>query len=332
MRRTAARRALGAALSLALLALAAAAFVLHNRAWLLYSLDDMEGSSETDVPMILPEQPTLARGAEWFDDWYALERLDAGTIAIDEPRYWQQNTNYLLLGEQRAVLFDTGPGVRDIRPVVEALTDLPVVVIASHYHFDHVGGHDRFPTVALADLPLLRRLVTEEGLFTPTAELHLGEYEERAPPTHRVAEWWRPGRFVELGGRRLLVLHTPGHSRDSISLYDPDRRQLFCGDYLYVDYLYAFLPGSSLGDYLQTAHQLLSILSSDTTLFPAHSVPVAGDHGVIALGMRDVMDLRDTLERVRSGAIEAEGRFPRRYRVNERIWLFADFEWFQDWN
>jgi len=317
--------------ALALLAVAAL-YVFHHRAIYLYSTDDMEGGSEADLPMILSEKPALTAGAEWFDDWYAIEHLDAQTIAIGEPRYWQQNYNYLILGRERAVLFDTGPGERDIRPVVEALTSLPVVVVASHYHYDHVGGHDRFPVVALADLPVLRRLVTEDGLFTPSETLHLGSFEDRKPPTHRVAEWWPPGKLVDLGGRQLLVLHTPGHSRDSISLHDVTRNQLFCGDYIYVDYLYAYLPDSNMGEYLQTAHQLLSILDRDSVLYPAHSIPFDAKHGVIALGYPDVVDLRDALEGVRDGVLEAEGRFPRRYPVNDRIWLFADFEWMQDWD
>jgi len=44
------------------------------------------------------------------------------------------------------------------------------------------------------------------------------------------------------------------------------------------------------------------------------------------------MDLRNALEAVRDGSLGAEGRFPRRYRINEKSWLFADFEWMQNWD
>lgn len=322
------RRWLASALLVGLVAVGALALVIHNRvAWVL-DLGDADG----DLPRILPSKPPLAPGAEWFDDWYALERIDPGTVAIGEPRYWQQNYSYLLLGEERAVLFDTGPGIRDIRPIVEALTDLPVVVIASHYHYDHVGGHENFPVVALADLPELRRLVTETGEFTPSPELHLGDLEDLQPPTHRVAEWWPPGKRIDLGARELLVLHTPGHTRDSISLYDAARRQLFCGDYLYPDQLYAFVPGSHMGDYLQTAQQLLSILDADTLLYPAHSVPSEAGYGLARLDVSDVADLRDALLEIRAGKRESDGWFPRRYRVNDVISLLADFEWLQAWD
>lgn len=70
--------------------------------------------------------------ARWFDDYYTIQAIDARTFAIAEPRYWQKNVNYLIVGDDRAVLFDAGPGVRDIRPVVASLTDAPLTFIPSH--------------------------------------------------------------------------------------------------------------------------------------------------------------------------------------------------------
>jgi hydroxyacylglutathione hydrolase len=73
------------------------------------------------------------------DDYFAVEDLGDGTFAIGEPRYYQQNYSYLIVGQTRAVFFDSGSGTRDISRVVANLTKLPITVIVSHLHFDHLG-------------------------------------------------------------------------------------------------------------------------------------------------------------------------------------------------
>ena len=93
----------------------------------------------------LPESESVT----WFDDYFTLESIDSQTIAIGEPRYWQQNYSYLILGQSRTILFDSGPGLRDIKPAVASLTTLPVTVVSSHFHFDHVGNHTKFDQIAL---------------------------------------------------------------------------------------------------------------------------------------------------------------------------------------
>src|ERR1700749_3399107 len=70
-------------------------------------------------------------------DWFHVIRIDSDTYALSEPKYWQANVSYLLLGSRRALLFDTGPGIYDIGDVVRGLTALPVTVIPSHFHFEH---------------------------------------------------------------------------------------------------------------------------------------------------------------------------------------------------
>src|SRR5699024_2023251 len=92
------------------------------------------------------------------------------TFAIGEPRYYQQNYSYLILGESRAFLFDSGSGTRDINPVIKSLTNLPVTVMVSHLHFDHLGGIGPFKHIAMIDLPQTRADM-HDGIFTP------GRYE-----------------------------------------------------------------------------------------------------------------------------------------------------------
>jgi glyoxylase-like metal-dependent hydrolase (beta-lactamase superfamily II) len=204
-------------------------------------------------------------GAEWFDDWFATEAIDDRTVAIAEPRYWQFPVSYLIHGEARALLFDSGSGRRDIRPVVDAFADLPVTVAFSHPHFDHVGGHLRFHRVAMFDHPTLRRRIAGDR-FTPSLRQHL----KLGRPSFLVAEWWAAGQLVDLGARQLEVLHVPGHSPDSIALLDRARGQLFLGDFLYNYELYVEDPEQ----YLESTQLLLELTDGTEVLYGAHGVPM----------------------------------------------------------
>src|SRR5262245_62779754 len=119
----------------------------------------------------------LAAGVHWHDDWYAIEEIAAGIFAIGEPRYHQINWNYLVCGRQRGLLLDTGPGLRDIAPVARSLTSLPVIAMPSHLHFDHTGNLHRFAEIAMADLPILRACIGEDGLFRAPEHLYRGSRE-----------------------------------------------------------------------------------------------------------------------------------------------------------
>ncbi|MBW2397463.1 MAG: MBL fold metallo-hydrolase [Deltaproteobacteria bacterium] len=280
-----------------------------------------------EAPPLAPKSDE-GKAVRWFDDYYTLEWIDSSTIAIGEPRYHQQNYSYLILGDERAVLFDSGPGVRDIRPVVDELTELPVIAAPSHLHFDHVGSQHRFDRVAMIDLPYLRARAPD-GVLTPTEEEHLGFAENRSIQPLVVTDWWAAGDEIDLGGRRLHVLATPGHTTDSWALFDETRSQLFTGDYIYPGPLFAFLPNSSVGDYLATADRLLARLPEHARLLTAHRT---GPPGAPRLAFRDLVDLRSALEKLRVGELEGEGLFPVVYPINERISLWADRPAGQRWN
>jgi glyoxylase-like metal-dependent hydrolase (beta-lactamase superfamily II) len=279
-----------------------------------------------DTPPLL-EAPNEPERVRWFDDYYTVEFIDAETVAIGEPRFWQQNYSYLILGGERAVLFDSGPGVRSIRAVVESLTGLPVTLFPSHLHYDHVGDHGSFEGVAIIDLPQLRER-TRGGVLVPTRLEHLGWLEGFERPSLRVTEWWAPDSVVDLGGRELRVLHTPGHTPESASLYDEARGQLFSGDYLYDGILLAFLPGSSLADYLRTAERLASRLPASARILSGHR---ATPPGAPVLELRHLHDLRRTLRDIRAGTAEGAGLVPRAFRVNDRLELWTDLPWTEAW-
>ena len=199
----------------------------------------------------------------------------------------------LILGETRAIIFDAGTGQRDIRAVVESLTDLPVTFIPSHLHYDHIGNEVVFEKTALVDLPHLRQRATDNRLPLTRLE-HLGEVEGYALPEILISEWLVPNETIDLGNRPLLVLYTPGHTEDSISLFDQDAGYLFSGDFLYPGQLYGFLPNSNMGDYLQGAQTIESVSGDSLRVFGAHRDAAIG---VPELNLETVTRLRRDIKR-----------------------------------
>jgi hydroxyacylglutathione hydrolase len=291
-----------------------AAYVVKERRLLLI-MAMTPSSSPLSEPAAQPESVT------WFDDYFTIEYIDSKTIAIGEPRYYQFNYNYLILGEESAILFDTGAGVRDIKPVVESLTTLPVIVTQSHLHYDHVGNHKKFDRMAMPDLTYLRNK-SQAGVLPLSRSEHLGFMSGFDAPDFAISEWWAPGSSVNLGGRVLDVIHTPGHTPDSIMLFDSERKLLFTGDYIYPGPLYGMAPGADLGDYLSTAQQLVDSMPSEAKLLGAHGETESS--GLPILHHTDLVDLKNALEKILNGTLEGEGFYLQRYPVNTRIELWAD--------
>lgn len=186
-----------------------------------------------------------------MDDWFTVEELDPQTFAISEYKHWEETHCYLLCGRERAALIDTGLGVSNIREVVEGLTKLPLTVLTTHSHWDHIGGHRYFERIAVHEkevewlsgqfpLPLhvVKQNLTRSSCDFP-ADFHMDSYQIFQGTPQMVLH---DGDQVDLGGRTLRVLHTPGHSPGHCCFYEPGRNTLYSGDLIYKGCLYAFYP------------------------------------------------------------------------------------------
>lgn len=241
------------------------------------------------------------------DDWHQIEALDAATFAIGEPRYEQQNWSYLLLGAERALLFDTGSYFGDVATVAADLAQTPVTALPSHMHYDHLGGVARSDRIAVADLPVLRACADGDRI-TPTEVLFLGEHEDRTAPSFAVAEWLPIGSEIDFGGRSLRLIHTPGHSTDSVSLWEPAHNRVFAADFLYHGPLYAQTPGADIAEYLATARRLAEATNAETVFYGAHGDAGPGEKAVPPrLGAGALSRLIETLETLLDAPPELRG-------------------------
>nr|HMS86327.1 MBL fold metallo-hydrolase [Nitrospira sp.] len=210
------------------------------------------------------------------DDWYAVEAIDAQTFAINEPKSSQYNTSYLIIGETRALMFDAGSGERPVgsrsmREVAERYTDnKPISLILSHFHNDHIADAVGFDAVTLIDRPDIRADI-KDGVYTISPlESHGMDWRPL-----KVAQLVADGAGLDLGGRTVEVFNLPGHTMESVLLFDRHRNQIFTGDFVYrhLGGLIAFASGSDLTAYKENSTRLLHLTNVDTLFFGAHGLP-----------------------------------------------------------
>src|SRR5438477_10263996 len=106
-------------------------------------------------PLPRPEYNSLER-VPTSDTWFEIYKVAPAVFAIYEPHQSEETISYLIVGERQALLFDTGMGIGDIRKVTAELTRLPVIVLNSPTHNDHVGDNWRFDTIYGMDTDFTR--------------------------------------------------------------------------------------------------------------------------------------------------------------------------------
>ena len=219
------------------------------------------------------------------DDWFQVYQVEPEIFAIYEPFQWQEVISYLILGKEKALLFDTGNGMGNIKAIVERLTDIPVVVLNSHTHFDHIGGNYQFDTILSVSTPF--SIANSHGVANDivTMEASPEALCKGLPPgvsqsTHRIrpfdiASTVRDGDVIDLGGRKLEVLQVPGHTDDAIALLERESGFLWTGDTFYEGPIWLYFPETDLAAYRQSIARLAALAPNLTALFPAHNTPRA---------------------------------------------------------
>ncbi|MBI3477909.1 MAG: MBL fold metallo-hydrolase [Acidobacteria bacterium] len=219
------------------------------------------------------------------EPWFEVYKIRPGVFAIYEAKQFEEVISYLILGDKRALLFDTGLGVGKISAVVTRLTALPVTIINSHTHFDHVGGNAEFAGVWNRDLPFTQgNMRGQSNAYSSdalAAERLCGSLPSGVNPTSYAIRPWKSshslqdGEAIDLGGRTVEVLFTPGHTPDSLMLLDRKNGLLFTGDTFYPGPIYLFVPETDFAAYTRSVNRLAALEPQLKLLLPAHNVPVA---------------------------------------------------------
>lgn len=148
------------------------------------------------------------------------------------------DSNIYLIIDEVIALIDTGTGMnfetvkRNLSKFNLTANDVELI-INTHCHYDHVGGDRDFIEASGCEVAIheLEAELLRKGDCVITL---VGVFGKRLKPIE-VARELHDGDRVKLGELTLEVLHTPGHTQGSISLYDPERKILFSGDTLFCD-------------------------------------------------------------------------------------------------
>jgi len=250
--------------------------------------------------MSAPEDRKLLIADRWWDklprkiysslervpisqDWFQVYRVLPDIYVFYEPYQYEEAISTLILGTDKAILIDTGCGIGNIRKAVEEVTDMPVMVLNTHAHNDHIAQNYQFDEIAMLDHPWsheaqdglpnseMAHLIADGMLWKPLPEEF--DAENYVVPDFKVTKWLKDGEVVDLGNRTLEVIHTPGHTPDSIVLLDREDKLLFTGDMFYTGGIYTYLNGGDIPTFIKSYTRMLDYYDEYERLMPSHNEP-----------------------------------------------------------
>ncbi|MBE9538990.1 MAG: MBL fold metallo-hydrolase [Proteobacteria bacterium] len=233
------------------------------------------------------------------NEWFEVYEVEPNIWAIYEPFQWQEVISYLIVGTDSALLFDTGNGLGDIRAIVDQLTKKPVTVLNSHSHFDHIGGNYQFDNIVSVSTAfslansrgIQNEMVTTEASSEalckalPSGVTQGSHQIKPYTITRKISE----GDVIDLGDRKLEILHISGHTDDSIALLDAEAGFLWTGDSFYEGPIWLYFPETDLAAYRKSIARLAALAPQLNALFPAHNTPKAVP--ALLLGAQQAFDL-----------------------------------------
>lgn len=249
--------------------------------------------------------------------WYDVIEFAPGTYQITEACRWNM---FLLIGAERALSLDGGIGVGSVRRLCESLTDRPIEHVLTHTHWDHMGAAHEWDAVGVHPNGRERLAMDYSAGCRDFVRTWRGRpFPEGFDPdafTIPPATFGRAvqeGCVIDLGGRRIRVYDTPGHSPCSVSLYDEKERVLISGDLVKPGQpLFIQVPTAVLSEYGPSLRKLERVAREGGAKFvcSGHTDPCA-DISVIGRMARFVEEV-------------AEGRHEPPARVEAGKWGMVD--------
>ncbi len=211
---------------------------------------------------------------------------------------------YLIEGDDKALVIDTGRGIGNLHEFIRTLTDKPVIVVNTHKHFDHTGGNGTFEEVYMLDEEIessqpeyrvseskIKKVICERLYWNDKRPYNFSpDYMTVWPGVPIIPI--RDGFVFELGNRPIEVIHTNGHTKGSVCLLDRMSRILFVGDTANAGVLIIKGSGQSISKHKESMVNLLGRSGEYDLLFLGHGVDSEGINQIeeIIAAEQDILD------------------------------------------
>lgn len=168
---------------------------------------------------------------------------------------------------KEAIVIDPGDNIEEIMRILEKHSLRVTAIAITHAHIDHIGGAAKLK--AATGAPVMMNANDQE--LYDHMDVQASWLGMEAPARTDIDSPLRDGDSLTLGTSEFRVLHTPGHTQGSVSLWIPGEKKLVAGDTLFRDSIgRTDLPGGNTPQILRSIADKLLPLPEDTIVVPGH--------------------------------------------------------------
>lgn len=252
-------------------------------------------------------------------DWFDVSQITENCTQITETENVRM---FLVTGTEKTLLVDAGRGVGDLAGLVSGLTDNPVELLLTHWHWDHIGNAAAFspvyihPSERADDGRVTIDAVTDEWVDSPSNFIDDWQASGNELPDSFDASTYaidpvpasqvitiEDGESIDVGDRELVAHHTPGHTPGHLVFLDAEDGILYGGDLLHLNRgLFLHFETGDVEACLETFERVTELYESNAfeTLVTGHNEPISGDEVDL------LYNLRDGLEAILGNELEYE--------------------------
>jgi glyoxylase-like metal-dependent hydrolase (beta-lactamase superfamily II) len=239
---------------------------------------------------------------QWQEN-FSVYKIRFNIFLIRERACFEDINCYLFVGKDKALLFDTGLGLGNIKELITGFIKLPIIVLNSHTHYDHISGNYLFDSIVGLSTDYSKantKGMSHETLlsFYKQAYIFSNSLLSCISPDYFIHPFLvngfvNDGEKIELGELTLEIIKTPGHSPDGICLFDKADSLLFSGDIINKGTLFLHLPESDFNDFSNSIEKLRTIDHFIKYIMPAH--------GSVELESSYISGLVENIQEIKSG-------------------------------